>query len=134
MTAALTRWLARLAATALTALFLTFLVREGVGDLRELTDQEIGEFGAVLVMVVGTVLAWRRDLVGAALMVAGYLVFAWLEGGWPPFPFAVYPVAAGLLLVSAVLRRLRRAAPPTAAPASDAAGPAPAAPLTPPAP
>lgn len=133
MTAALTRWLARLAATALTALFITFLVKEGVGDLRELTDQEIGEFGAVLIMVIGTLVAWRRDLLGAVLLVAGYAAFAWLERGWPPFPFAVYPVAAGLLLISAVLRRLRRA-PPGTSTAADPTAPAPAVPAAPPGP
>lgn len=108
MTATLARWLARLAATAITALFITFLVREGAGDPRELTDQEIGGFGALLVMVIGTLVAWRRDLTGALLILAGYAAFAWLERGWPPLPFALYPAAATLLLLSALLRWLRR--------------------------
>lgn len=127
MTKALARWLGRLAATAMTALFITFLVREGVGDLRELTDQELGEFGAVFVMVVGTLVAWRRDLAGALLLLAGYGAFAWLERGWPPLPFAAYPLAAALLLLSAALRWYRRRHPATPAgdPAADAGAPRP---------
>lgn len=125
MTAALARWLARLAATAMTALFITFLVREGAGDPRELTDQEIGEFGALLVMVIGTLIAWRRDLIGALVILAGYGAFAWLEHGWPPLPFAVYPAAAALLLLSALLRWLRRRQAPGSASPADQPSPAP---------
>lgn len=117
--ATLCRWTARLAATAITALFVVFLVGEGTPDLRELTDQELLGFGAVLIMVLGTLAGWVRDLPGALLILAGYAAFAAVENGWPPLPFVLY-LAAGILLL---LSRLLRLIPPR--PAAAPAGPSP---------
>ena len=124
-TAFLARWLARLAATAITGLFIAFLVGDGAPDPRQLSDAELAGFGAVLFMVAGTLVAWRRDLPGALLILAGYGAFAFIDKGWPPLPFLVYPVAAALLLLSAGLRWLSRRRHPeaTAAPAGSAVQP-----------
>jgi hypothetical protein len=127
-TAFVARWLARLAATAITALFITFLVGEGTPDLRDLTDQELAGFGALFLMIIGSVVAWRRDLLGALILIAGYAAFALIESGWPPIPFLVYPLAALLLLISAIIRWTRRRRQPAAATGTDPLpGPAPAA-------
>lgn len=127
-TAFVARWLARLAATAITALFITFLVGEGTPDLRDLTDQELAGFGALFLMIIGTLVAWRRDLLGALVLIAGYAAFALIEGGWPPVPFLVYPLAALLLLLSALIRWIRRRRqPPAASDTEPLPGPAPAA-------
>ena len=118
--ATLCRWAARLTATTVTALFITFLVGEGSPDLRELTDSELLAFAAVLLMVLGTLAGWLRDLLGAALILAGYGAFAAIEHGWPPLPFALYLAAGVLLLTSWLLRRVvrrRRPEQPAATPA-----------------
>lgn len=121
--AALFRWLARLGATAVTGLFITFLVRDGNIDVRELTDAELGGFGALLLMVVGTLLGWRMDLTGGILLLAGYAVFSVLEAGNPPLPFHVYGAAGLLLLLAGIIRvfyvwrHLRAKAAPNPAPA-----------------
>lgn len=126
-TAFIARWLGRLAATAITALFITFLVGEGTPDPRALTDQEIAGFGAIFLMVVGTLVAWRRDLLGALILLGGYAAFALIENGWPPIPFLLYPLAASLLLLSALIRFIRqRRRPPAAADSSPLPGPTPA--------
>jgi hypothetical protein len=114
------RWTGRLTATAVTALFITFLVGEGTPDLRELTDYELLGFGAVLLMVLGTLAGWVRDLHGALLILAGYAAFAAIENGWPPLPFAAYLAAGILLLISRALRLFHRGgktAPPATEPA-----------------
>jgi len=122
--ATLCRWTARLAATAVTALFITFVVGEGRPDLRELTDQELLGFGAVFLMVLGTLAGWVRDLPGALLILAGYGAFAAIEGGWPPLPFAVYFGAGILFLLSRVLRLFRRRQRPAEAAAPSPVPPA----------
>jgi hypothetical protein len=124
--ATICRWTARLAATAIAALFIAFLVGEGTPDLRDLTDQELLAFGAVFLMVLGTLFGWLRDLPAALLIFAGYGAFAAIEHGWPPAPFAVWPAAGLLFLLSRVLRLFgRKPAPAEAAPAKAAPGPAP---------
>jgi hypothetical protein len=105
------RWTARMAATAVSALFITFLIGEGKPDLRELTDQELLGFGAVFLMVLGALVGWIRDLPAALLLLAGYAAFAAVENGWPPLPFAAFPVAALLFLLSRLLRLLDRRRP-----------------------
>lgn len=104
--ATLCRWTARLAATAVAALFVAFLVGEGQPDLRELTDRELLGLLAVFLMLAGTLAGWIRDLPGAILILAGYGAFAALEKGWPPAPFAPWLAAGVLFLLSLVLRRL----------------------------
>jgi len=115
------RWTARLAATAVTALFIAFLIGEGTPNLRELTDRELLGFGALFLMVIGTLAGWVRDLPGALLILAGYGAFAAVENGWPPLPFAVYLAAGLLFLASLVLRLFRRRTSPPADDVSDAA-------------
>ena len=115
------RWLARLGATAMAALFVTFLVGEGRPNLHEISDQEIAGFGAVALMIFGTLVGWRRDLVGGVLLLGGFALFAFFERGWPPLPFLAFLAAGGLLLLSALLRfAARRAgrAPAAGAPAA----------------
>lgn len=123
--AALARWSARLAATAVTGLFITFLVGEGTPDPRALTDQEIAMFGALLVMIIGTLIAWRRDFTGALILLAGFAGFAWLEQGWPPAAFLVYPAAAALLLLSGLLRFIHLRRHPADAPTASSPPPTP---------
>jgi len=116
--ATICRWSGRLAATAISALFVAFLVGEGTPDFRELTDRELLGLAAVLLMMVGTLAGWVRDLTGALLILAGYAAFAAIEKGWPPLPFAVYLAAGSLLLLSRALRLIgRRPSDPSREPA-----------------
>lgn len=107
--AAFCRWTGRLAATAIAALFIAFLVGEGTPDVRDLTDRELLAFGAVFLMLLGTLAGWARDLPGALLLLGGYGAFAAVERGWPPLPFAIFGAAGVLLLLSRILRLLRPA-------------------------
>jgi hypothetical protein len=102
------RWGARLLATAAAALVIAFVAGEGIGDLRELTDAELGGMGAVFVMLVGTLLGWRWDILGGLLLLAGFGAFMLIERGWPPVPFAAFALAGLLLVVTGVWRRWRK--------------------------
>jgi hypothetical protein len=119
------RWGARLLALCAAGFFVAFLILEGFGDVRALSDTELGGLGAVLVMLVGTVAAWRWVLSGGLLLLAGYAAFAAAAGGWPPLPFAPFAVAGVVLLLTGILRRFRRR--PTTEPAEFAPRPGPGA-------
>jgi hypothetical protein len=112
--ATLCRWTGRLAATAITGLLIAFLVGEGTPEVRELSDSELLGFGALFLMVLGTLVGWVRDLAGGLLLLAGYGAFALVEHGWPPLPFAVFFAAGLLLTASGILRRFRPASKPAA--------------------
>lgn len=121
--ATLCRWTARLAATAVTALFITFVVGEGRPDLRELSDPELLGFVAVFLMILGTLAGWVRDLPGALLILAGYGAFAAIEHGWPPPAFAPWLIAGLLFLASRLLRLVRRGARTASGPVRPAVAP-----------
>ena len=113
MIAALLRWSARLLATAMAALFITFLVQQPP-DPERFAPGEITSLGGVALMLLGTALAWRFVLAGGLAMLAGYLVFALASDGWPPLPFGVFLLSGLALVVAAGLRRFRRGTPSNA--------------------
>lgn len=111
------RWGARLLATAAAALFIAFLVTEGTGDVRALTDAELGGLAAVFVMLAGALIGWRWDLWGGLLLLGGYGGFALIRNGWPPVAFSPFALAGVVLLLTGVVRRVRGRSPAAPAPA-----------------
>jgi hypothetical protein len=54
------------------------------------------ELAGTVAMLVGLLVGWGRERWGAALIVAGWLVFAIIERGRPPLPFTAFLAVAAL--------------------------------------
>jgi hypothetical protein len=101
------RWAARLVGLAVLGLYLAIFVGEGFP--RRLSAAESGQMALFLVACLGLLLAWRWEVLGGALTLAGLALFYAnehrLTGRFPRgFGFAVAAVPAVLFLVAATAR------------------------------
>jgi|WetSurMetagenome_2_1015567.scaffolds.fasta_scaffold31341_2 hypothetical protein len=108
----LVRSIARMVSAA-SLIFLTMIViGAGKPDLRALPRGEMVSAGALAVIVVGLVLGWWRELVGAILVLGGFFGFlASLyvtsgEMGMSPI-FMLFPLSGALFLLYWLLERKR---------------------------
>jgi len=115
-TVLVTRWIARVLATALFLLIVVFVVGEGPPSMAQLTTQEQMMFGALFVMLLGTLIGWKREVWGGILLVAGFLSFCLVDNlGGRAFQAGVWitfsPFALTGLLYLIVAWAARHAAP-----------------------
>ena len=98
------RWAARALSLGLAALFVAFAIGEGLPPLTPLSLQSLS-FGFLALCVVGLLVAWRFEVVGAALALVGGAAFFLNDfalSGFRSFPSGwVFPLllAAPLLYV-----------------------------------
>lgn len=97
------RWVARIVGSLLVMMVLAFMIGEGLPNPLVMSSIELATSLAFLIMIVGLLLAWRREGLGGALTVGGFLAFWALHiasshrfglGG----PFPAFPVAGFLHL------------------------------------
>jgi len=102
------RWLARIVGALMVVLVVVFFVGESLGgggslSPARLTPVEWFEVAALLVMSVGTLLAWRWEALGGALSLGGGLAFNIVESlskGWvEPVWFAVVFAVVGMMFL-----------------------------------
>jgi hypothetical protein len=75
---------------------LMFILAEGVPAFWSQPAPVQIELAGTVAMLAGLLVGWRLERLGAALIVAGWLVFAILERGRPPVPFTAFLAVAAL--------------------------------------
>ena len=78
---AILRWSARVVGTAILALIVTIAVGEGLPNPFVLSPRELLLFAAMLMMVVGLVVAWKWERIGGVLILGGLAFFAIVNHG-----------------------------------------------------
>jgi len=100
----LIRSIARTISALLIILIVMMLIGEGVPNVREFSRGEIVSSIMFLAMVAGLFLGWWRELVGAILILGGFLLFmaseyvASGEAGMG-LTFVLFPLAGALYLI-----------------------------------
>ncbi len=89
------RWVARIAGSLLVLMVIFFVIGEGPPNPLKMSAIEAVALLALLVMVVGLVLAWWREGLGGGLTVGGFVAFwlldllsshrFWPHGAFPEF-------------------------------------------------
>lgn len=108
------RWVARILGVLLVGLFVVFAIGQGLQPLK-LPGAEFGLMSVLLVALSGMLVAWRRELLGGLMIVAGMTAFylinftvsGQLPGGWV-FPLCFVP---GILALVCWLSRRTPASP-----------------------
>jgi hypothetical protein len=102
------RWTARIISALIMLLFLVFLIGEGAP--KHLTTREMEMFGALGIMILGLILAFKWELPGCGITIIGYAAFSLLNGNtMANTPFIAFPIAAILHLIARILNGKRRA-------------------------
>ena len=83
------RWTARIAGLLLIAIVVLMMFADGLPNPYELTDKELQLFAAMIIMTVGLIIAYKREILGGLLATGGYVFFAVAEksiNNGPIFP------------------------------------------------
>jgi hypothetical protein len=99
------RWIARILGSALILLFLIFAIGEGGPNLFRSVPRELVMHLSLIAMLIGILIAWRKELIGGIIIVAGFAIF-WIInytyshhlGIGPIFP--IFPIVGILFLFS----------------------------------
>lgn len=75
------RWISRIAGGLLIVLVAVIALGEGVPDPRGQSADVNACLLAMLVMMIGQLLAWKREAAGAALILSGFTLFAVINHG-----------------------------------------------------
>jgi hypothetical protein len=94
------RWTARVLGLLGFLFVLMFILAEGVPAFWSQPVPVRIELAGMVAMMVGLLVGWRLERLGAALIVAGWLVFAFIEHGRPPVPFTAFLAVAALYAYS----------------------------------
>jgi hypothetical protein len=112
----LIRWTARVLSLALAILFVALAIGEGLPPLLPLSMRTLS-FALVATGLAGLLLAWRFEVVGAAVALAsgvGFYLVDYLASGFRSFPggwcFPLLLVTPLLYLISAFSGRIGRSA------------------------
>ena len=101
---ALVRWSARILSGLIVVFFGFFLVAHLIGDQgrasRPLAWSDYVILATLVVSLVGLLLAWKREFVGAAIALVAILVCAVVNWRILVFPGALIPINAVLYLLS----------------------------------
>ena len=84
------RWIARITGVLLLILIVIFIIGEGFPNPMTLNQQEFLVFIAVLMMEIGTILAFKWELPGSLLIIGGYIFFVIVDKDVLPGP--VFPI------------------------------------------
>lgn len=76
LTITILRWIARFLGIFLFLFFIWFAIQIGSPDLEMMSYQEIQLFVANVIMLMGLIIVWKFEFIGAILLVFGYLFFA----------------------------------------------------------
>jgi hypothetical protein len=90
------KWAARLLGLLGFAFVLMFILAEGFPPVWKQPPAVQVELGAMILMLIGLLLGWKRELAGATLIAAGWLIFGIAERGWPPVPYTAFLIVAVL--------------------------------------
>ncbi len=69
------RWIARISGAGLVLLIGTFVFAEGVPDVTKFSTTESILMGALVMMCLGLLLAYKFEAVGGLMLLAGYTTF-----------------------------------------------------------
>jgi len=104
------RWIARILSLVMVAYVIVFAIGLGTFNPMELIPEERGVFIALLVMMMAALFAWRWELLGGLVVLAGFGLFYYFEGSGPSGYFAVFPLAGCLYLIAWLLEHQPRPA------------------------
>ena len=90
------KWAARLLGLLGFAFVLMFILAEGFPPVWKQPPAVQVELGAMVLMLIGLLLGWKRELAGAAFIATGWLIFGIAEKGWPPVPYTAFLIVAVL--------------------------------------
>lgn len=97
------RWAARLLGLVIVVLYVLFTVREGIPSPSDLFYSEQLKYAGVLIMILGTLAAWKWEVVGTFITFAGFIV-NWIAAGQYPEPLlGLFPAAGCLYLIAWML-------------------------------
>ena len=100
------RWKARVFSLLVAGFVGMFAVAEGLPDPTTLSAHELLASVALVAMVFGLLAAWKWELAGALVALAGYATFVILEGSFlVDTPFVLFAAVAVFYLVAAGLKR-----------------------------
>ena len=107
-----TQWVARILGVLGFLFILMFIMAEGFPAFWQQPPAVQVELAGTVLMLIGLLLGWKHEGWGAALIVAGWLVFFIIERGRPPWLFTAFLVVATLYAYGWWQKRLmwRRAA------------------------
>ena len=83
------RLITRIAGALLILLVIAMTVAEGLPTPSQLTDKELALFAAFILMFIGLIIAYKKEILGGVLTSIGYLFFAFTEmsvNNGPIFP------------------------------------------------
>ena len=110
----ITRWSARLLSAMILLFWGVLLVAHLVGDAgrssRPLTAMDYVIFSAMVLSLIGLLIAWKWEFTGALVTITAVLVGAIVNWRVLMFPGTLIPIAAALFLCSWLINRR---APPT---------------------
>ena len=100
------RWAARVTSAALLAFVLFMVYAEGFPGFADLTERETFVSILVIGMMIGLIIGFKYELVGGAIAVICYAIFAYSEGELILGP--IFPVFALVGLIYVVLALLKK--------------------------
>jgi hypothetical protein len=83
------KWLGRLFGLALIVMVVVFAFGEEGFDFSKFDQKELFMLIALLLMVIGVIIGFFKQLIGAVVILIGYSIFALLEGRI--FPGPIFP-------------------------------------------
>jgi hypothetical protein len=99
----LIRWIARILGTLMALFAVVMGVGEGLPRPSELTPNEQMMWAGLIVMMIGVLAAWKWEVAGAFLILAGFVVKWVAAGQYPATLFGLFPLAGFLYLIAWML-------------------------------
>ncbi len=99
------RWLARITGLMLGLMVVITYLSEGIPTAAQIVKPEGWVFIAMAVMVAGAIGAWWKELIGALLMIVGFIGLWIVQQHFPGSWFGVFPLAGLLHLIAWSLGR-----------------------------
>jgi hypothetical protein len=99
------RWLARITGIMLGLMVVAFAMEKGIPSVSQLRNPESWRFIAMVVMLLGAILAWRREALGGLLMIVGFIALWAIDRHFPGIWFGVFPLAGLLHLLAWAMDR-----------------------------
>jgi len=101
------RWVPRVVGPLLFVMLIVFAVGEGIPTHLKQSPVVQIEMMAMFIMWCGLLIAWKSELIGGVLVLAGYTCFCWIEWQAPSikFPFGLFLFVGLMYILSWWIRK-----------------------------